>query len=308
MKCQILLSLGIILFLRPHHGRGNDLSIRLVEGQSIAGFSGWRFDNDDPAVPAINNLGEFVFVTSDGDMFNSHELVMSSGDIVEGYEIDIDSETASMALNDRNDVAVTVRISTATGVTRAILVNDSIAVRLGDFVGQAQIERFYDYGGLGLNNVGDVVFLAKTNKGIVIATTEEVLVREGGMLGEFFIDRIERVRSIDDSGVVQFTADYQDANGNIGSGIFANDQFLGPRTEFGWDALGPVGDFQVSELDSSYAGYSPNGLAIGIFDGWSIDILGSTQLIVIRDVPEPSGVTLAMFGVLGAWLVTWKGG
>lgn len=304
MKWQILLSIGIFLCLRPHHGQGSDLTIRLVEGQSIAGISDWRFDGDDPAVPAINSLGEFIFVTSDGDMFNSHELVMSSGDIVEGYEIDIDRETASMALNDRNDVAVTARISNATDVTDAVLVNDSIAVRLGDFVGEAQIERFDGYGGLGLNNVGDVVFLAKTREALVIATPEEVLVREGEMLGEFFIQRIERVRSIDDFGMVQFIADYRDANGNTGSGVFANDQLLGPRTEFGWDALGTIGDFQVGELDSSYAGYAPHGLAIGIFDGRSIDMSDSIQLIVVRDVPEPSGLTLAVFVVLGAWLAT----
>ena len=110
MKWHILLSLAIIVFLWPHQGRGNDFSVRLMEGQSIGGFSGWRFDNDDPAVPAINNLGEFIFVTSDGDMFNSHELVKSSGDIIEGYEISIDRETASMALNDLNDVALTARL------------------------------------------------------------------------------------------------------------------------------------------------------------------------------------------------------
>lgn len=305
MKWQIL-SLGIFLFLWPHQGRGNDLSVRMMEGQSIAGFSGWRFDSDDPAVPAINNQGEFVFVTGDGDIFISHQLVLSSGDIVEGYEIDIDRETASLALNDHNYVAVTARIANATGVTDAVLVNGVVAVQLGDFVGESQIERFDDYGGLGLNNLGDVAFLAKTGEGRVIATPEEVLVREGEALGEFFIDRIERVRSIDDSGVVQFIADYRDTNGNHGSGVFANDQLLGPRTEFGWDALGAIGDFRVGELNSSYAGYAPNGLAIGIFDASNIDMSDSNQLIVIRNVPEPSGLTLAMFGLLGAWLAKWR--
>ena len=73
---------------------------------------------------------------------------------------------------------------------------------------------------------------------------------------------IWRVRSIDDLGIVQFVVDYRDATGNWGTGVFANDQLFGLWFEFGWDALGPIGNFQVGELSSSSAGYAPNVLFI----------------------------------------------